>query len=95
MAEVFVPLLVGEAECPYQKVEVSAAVVVVTLNPLKVLVASLAVMKNLGSESQVVQEALVADQARSHQCPCQNVPADQVLQVDLEVALDQKALRAP
>ena len=47
--------------------EVSAAVVAVTLNPLRpfsqmVLVASLAAMKNLGSESQVVLEVLVADQ---------------------------------
>ena len=66
-AEVFVPLLVDEAECPYQKVEVSAAVVAVTLNPLRpfsqmVLVASLAAMKNLVSESQVVLEVLAADQ---------------------------------
>ena len=46
-AEVFVPLLVDEAEYSCQKVEVLAAVVVVTSNPLMVLVAFLAVMKNL------------------------------------------------
>ena len=35
-------------------------------------------MRNLGSESQVVPEALVDSQVyRSHQCPYQSVPADQ------------------
>ena len=42
-------------------------------------------MKNLGSESQVVLEVLVADQVqRSHQHPCRSVPAEK----------DQAALRA-
>ena len=67
----------------------SAAVVAVTLNPLMVLVASWAAMKNLESESQAVLEALVADQVqRSHQHPCRSVPADQMPRKD------QAALRA-
>ena len=91
---VFVPLLVDEAECPCQKMEVSAAAVAVTLNPLRPFsqmapVASWAAMKNLESESQAVLEALVADQARwSLQRPCRSVPADQV------PPMDQAALRA-
>ena len=65
-----------------------AAAVAVTLNPLRpfsqmVLVASEGVMKNLGSESQEVLEALVADQVqRSRQRPCRSVPAGQVRQTD-------------
>ena len=66
-AEVFVLLLVVEAELPCQKMEVSAVVVAVTVSPLRpflqmVPVASLAARRNLGSESQVVPEALVDDQ---------------------------------
>ena len=46
-------------------------------------------MKNLGSESQVVPEVLVADQVRwSRQRPCRSAPADQV------PPMGQAALRA-
>ena len=57
VAEVFVPLLVDEAEYPCQKVVVSAAVVAVTLNPLMVLVASQAAMKKLAVEERLLLES--------------------------------------
>ena len=62
MAEVCVLLLGDEVEYPCQKVAVPAAAVAVTSNPLMVLVASWAAMKNLDSELQAALEAPVADQ---------------------------------
>ena len=95
-AAVFVLLLVDEAAHPCRRVEVSAAVEVVTSSPLRPFSQVVPVTKHLGSESQVAQEALAAAQIhRSHQRPCRSVLADQVPPMSPKLAAGQAALMAP